>query len=98
MAQFDVFRLDDGSLVLDCQSDTIDPYDTRFVAPLIETEPDMVTMPRLHPRFTISGEDVVMVTHFATAVQARELRSRIGTLAHERLRIIGALDVLSGTA
>jgi len=98
MAQFDVFRLADGSLVLDCQSDMIDAYETRFVVPLIEMEPDMVTMTRLHPHFTISGEKVVMITQFATAVQARELVTRIGSLAHERLRITSAIDVLIGTA
>lgn len=94
MAQFDVYRLGDGSLVLDCQSDLVGSYDTRFVVPLIEFEPRMVTMTRLHPRFTIGEGDVVMVTQFATAVQARELRHPVGSLAQERLRIIGALDML----
>lgn len=98
MAQFDVFRLGDGSLVLDCQSDTIDNYDTRFVVPLIETEPDMVMMTRLHPRFSIGSDEVVMVTQFATAVRARELRTRVGSLAADRLAITGAIDVLIGTA
>ncbi|MFD1787334.1 CcdB family protein [Sphingomonas floccifaciens] len=98
MAQFDVFRLSDGSLVVDCQSDHLDSYDTRFVVPLIEYHPGMVMMTRLHPRFTIGGEDVVMVTQFATAVQARELRSLVGSLAADRLRIIDAIDVLTGTA
>ena len=98
MAQFDVFRLSDGSLVLDCQSETIDPYETRFVVPLIEAEPDMVTMPRLHPRFRIAGDDVVMVTQFATAIRASELRTRVGSLVQERLKIVTAIDVLIGTA
>jgi toxin CcdB len=98
MPQFDVFRLRDGNLVLDCQSDTIDLYETRFVVPLIEAEPDMVTMTRLHPRFKIAGEDVFMVTQFATSVRASELRTRIGSLAHDRLKITTAIDVLIGTA
>ncbi|WP_326523286.1 CcdB family protein [Sphingomonas sp.] len=98
MAQFDVFRLGDGSLVLDCQSDLIDRYDTRLVVPLIAYAPDMVMMTRLHPRFSVAGEDVVMVTQFATSVRARELRHRVGSLEQERLQIVGAIDVLIGTA
>ncbi len=98
MAQYDVFRLADGSLVVDCQSDYLDAYETRFVAPLIEYHPGMITMSRLHPRFKVGDEDVVMVTQFATAVQSRELRFRVGSLEAERLQITGALDVLIGTA
>ena len=98
MAQFDVFRLGDGSLVLDCQSDTIDPYDTRFVVPLIEAEPDMITMARLHPRFKIADNDVFMLTQFATSVRASDMRTRVGSLAQDRLRITTAIDVLIGTA
>ncbi|MES2337997.1 MAG: CcdB family protein [Pseudomonadota bacterium] len=98
MAQFDVFRLRDGSLVLDCQSDTIDSYETRFVVPLIEAEPDMIAMTRLHPRFKIAGDDVFMVTQFATSVRTSELRARVGSLAQDRRRITTAIDVLIGTA
>ena len=98
MAQFDVFRLADGSLVIDCQSDYLDSYETRFVVPLIAYQSGMVTMARLHPRFSIGGEDVVMVTQFATAVRAQELRSPIGSLKADRLRVIDAIDVLIGTA
>ena len=97
MAQFDVFRLSDGTLVVDCQSDLIDGYNTRLVAPLIEAESDMVTTPRLHPRFSVAGEEVVMVTQFVTAVRADDLRVRVDSLAPERLRIIGAIDVLTGS-
>lgn len=98
MAQFDVFRLSDGSLVVDCQSDEIERYETRLVAPLIAHAPDMVMMTRLHPRFSVAGQDVVMITQFATSIRARELRDRVGTLENERLQIIGAIDVLIGTA
>jgi toxin CcdB len=97
MAQFDVFRLSDGSLVIDCQSDLIYGYETRIVAPLIEPEDGAVLMPRLHPRFTIGGEEFVMVTQFVTAIRIQELRLKVETLAHERDRIIGAIDVLTGS-
>lgn len=97
MAQFDVFRLSDGSMVLDCQSDELGAYETRFIVPLIVAEVDTVTMPRLHPRFRIAEAEVVMVTHFAATISRRELTTRIGSLEHERLRIISAIDVLTGS-
>ncbi|OYY76869.1 MAG: hypothetical protein B7Y43_13260 [Sphingomonas sp. 28-62-20] len=97
MAQFDVFRLSDSSLVLDCQSDLINAYETRFVVPLIVAEADAVIIPRLHPRFRIEETDVVMVTQFAGTISRRELMTRIGSLEHERLRIISAIDVLTGS-
>ena len=97
MAQFDVFRLSDGSLVIDCQSDLIYGYDTRLVVPLIEPEGETVTMPRLHPRFVVGGEEFVMVTQFATAIRNQELRVKVDTLESQRDRIIGAIDVLTGS-
>ncbi len=97
MAQFDVFRLPDGSMALDCQSDEIDAYETRFVVPLIVPEAGTVTIARLHPRFKVEGADVVMVTHFAATIPRRALMTRIGSLAHERLRIISAIVALTGS-
>lgn len=98
MAQFDVYRLADGALVLDCQSDVLDSYQTRLVVPLLEYDPAMILMSRLHPRFTVDGEQVVMITQFATAIQVRELRRRVASLAEHRLAITDAIDILIGTA
>ena len=48
MAQFDVFRLDDGPLVVDLQTDLIGLNSTRIVAPLL-AEGRYVAFPDLTP-------------------------------------------------
>lgn len=97
MAQFDVYRLPDGGLILDCQSDLLDDIGTRFVIPLV---PDAYAPPvneRLNPSFEVAGETVRMVTQFATAVRTVELRTVVGSIAQDHNRIIGAIDVLTGS-
>lgn len=97
MAQFDVHWIDSGGLVLDCQADVFRGIGTRFVVPLMPEGEGPPTNPRLHPRFDVNGETLVMMTELATAIRTSELRSRTGSLAHDRLRIIGAIDALTGS-
>ena len=40
---------------------------------------------------------MILMTEFATSIRTSELRNKIGSLAMERLRIIGAIDVLTGS-
>ena len=96
MAQFDVYSLSDGGLVLDCQSDLLDEIGTRFVIPLT---PSADTLPRnvyLNPTFEFDGEPVSMATQLATAVRTSELRRHLGSLAAERDQIVRAIDRLIG--
>jgi len=37
------------------------------------------------------------MTEFAAAIRTAELRERVGSLAEERFRILGAIDVLTGS-
>ena len=97
MAQFDVFRLPDGSVVLDCQADRFDDIGTRFVVPLMPPEQAPPLKGRLNPRFEINGVVFVMVTQFATALRTVELRSHLASLDGEHLTIVGAIDVLTGS-
>ena len=96
MAQFDVYSLGDGGLVLDCQSDLLDDIGVRFVVPLM---PNAETLPRnayLNPSFEVEGERLSMATQLATAVRTSELRRRVASLARERDQIIRAFDRLIG--
>jgi toxin CcdB len=98
MARFDVHRLVDGGMVIDCQADFLDDIGTRFVVPLVppgESPPDN---PRLNPRFAVNGEMLVMVTQLASTLRTVELRSRVVSLDHEHVRIINAIDVLTGSS
>jgi len=96
MAQFDVYRMHGGGLVLDCQADIFEEIGTRLVVPLMREEAAAPTTPRLHPRFEVEGEMLVMMTELAAAIRTSNLRDRVASLAPERFRIIGAIDVLLG--
>ncbi|WP_439569436.1 CcdB family protein [Sphingopyxis sp.] len=94
MPQFDVHRSrDDDNLLLDCQSDLLDHFDTRFVIPLVPTQTAQ-TLSRLHPVFEIDGRRHIMATQLASAVDANELGLRVTSLADQRYEILNALDVL----
>lgn len=94
MAQFDVHESRLGSeLLLDCQSDLLDHFDTRFVIPLVPTQTAQ-KLPRLHPVFEIGGKQHILATQLASAVGLEDLGPRVSTLADRRYDILNALDVL----
>ena len=94
MAQFDLYRLTCGELVLACQADTASGFDTRFVVPLFD--PDLVPKPAkgLHPRFMVDGEDRLMATQLASAIEQREIAKVVLSQAGHRNTILNALDFL----
>ncbi len=98
MARFDVYRLSDGGLVVDCQADFLEDIGTRFVIPLGPRSGGAPPNPRINPEFEVDGEALVLVTQFASTIRTSELKRRVGSLDHEHLRITGAIDVLIGTA
>ena len=83
-----------GGLVIDCQSDLHDPFNSRFVVPLVPTEEAAPGIGRLHPSLVVNGSEFVMATHLAAAVRRRELGPPIANLAERRLDIVGALNLL----
>ena len=97
MAQFDVWRLRGGSgLVLECQADLLDSLPTRFVVPLVAHDGRQAETRRLHPLFVVAGQQYVMATHLAGAVELKELGDVVTSLRDHQFEVIGALDVLSG--
>lgn len=94
MAQFDVHESRIGEeLLLDCQSDLLDHFDTRLVIPLVPTHTAQ-TLPRLHPTFEIAGTPHIMATQLASAVGVEELGPTVASFANRRYDILNALDVL----
>ncbi|WP_411340411.1 CcdB family protein [Sphingopyxis sp. J-6] len=94
MAQFDVLKSRDGAnLLLDCQSDLLGHFDTRFVVPLVPAQAAQ-KLSRLHPIFEVDGERFIMATQLASAVDARELGDRVASLAESRYDILNAVDML----
>lgn len=99
MARFDVYRRrGQDQLLLDCQADRLSHLTTRFVVPLLDVADVVTSVERLNPRFEIDGVVLVMATQLAAGVSVRELGAKVTTLADQDYRIIGALDVLTGTA
>ena len=95
MARFDVYRSEAGlaPYLLDCQADLLRDFDTRFVVPLYHAEGSRQAT-RLHPMLHVEGTPCLMITQLASAIPARELRNRLGSLADEQAAIMNALDML----
>lgn len=95
MAQFDVWRLTDGSgLVVECQTDLLDHIDSRLVAPLVPHDIAPPLVRGLNPVIEINGAKHVMLTQAASAIRRRELGQVVMSLADRRHEIINAFDFL----
>lgn len=92
MAQFDVYRVQGGGLVVNCQADALDRLPTRLVVPLRPR--DKSEIGRLTPAVRVEGEDYILYTPLAGAVPARSLHRRVGSLTEHEYAIKGALDIL----
>lgn len=94
MAQFDVYAMPDGSLLLDCQADILNDLNTRFVVPLLDPDVAPKIVRGFNPGFVIGDQALVMYTQFSAAVPASILTRRIDNLADQHFTILAALDML----
>ena len=93
MAQFDVFRLADGLLVVDLQTDLIGLDATRIAAPLRD-EGAYASFAGLTPIVVLDGRRWIVRLPELAAVPAAELRTRIGSIAERRDELKRGLDIL----
>ncbi|MCV6547443.1 MAG: CcdB family protein [Cohaesibacter sp.] len=93
MAQFDVFRLRSGILVVDLQTDLIGIDASRIVAPLREFG-SYTTFPGLTPKVTIQDKLWIVRVQELAAVSGVELHDCVGSLQEERDNLKRALDIL----
>ena len=94
MAQFGVYRLPDGVLVLDLQSDLI-ATGSRVVAPLLPVTEALPALTRLEPVFEIEGERYALHTAELAAIPERLLAGPpVADLTSEDYAIRGALDMV----
>ena len=95
MARFQLFG-NPGSrgYLLDVQSDLIDIAKTRVVVPLLPARRTPPAIARLHPVFSIGGQDHVMATHLIATVPVSVLAEPRGDLSEHRDAITAALDML----
>lgn len=93
MAQFDLWRLKDGLLVVDLQTDLIGIGASRIVAPLRDAV-RYTAFPGLTPVVEIDGQRWIVRVQELAAVPAAELRNRAGSLQDMRDPLKHALDIL----
>ncbi len=101
MPQFAVYRNRNEAtrgrfpLLLDVQSDLLEPLSTRVVVPLspLKSARERIIQ-QLAPVLTIDGERYVMLTPQLAGISTRELGRSIANLTAERATIISALDLL----
>ena len=106
MAQYDVYPNPSPNphsrravpFVVDVQSGLLSGLRTRLVMPLSRVGAGAPGLPRrLIPLFTIDGERLALHAHQSNSVEARSLKSPVGTLAASAGEIRDALDaVVSG--
>lgn len=101
MTQYDVLQnLDMSSrrampYLLDIQSDLLDALSTRVVIPLAaQGRGATPPLTGLMPVFEIDGKAYAMVTPQLAGVPRALLGQKVASLAHDRHRIVAALDVL----
>ena len=94
MRQFDVYRMADGELVLDVQTQLLGSFDTRIVVPLMLPNVAPIRHPRLNPTVVVEDRSYVMVTQFMIAVDRHELRAQIDNLDRYYDQIKLAYDML----
>lgn len=93
MAQFDLYRLRDGQLVVDLQTDLIGIEASRIVAPLREAG-RYAAFPGLTPSVEVEGTAWIVRVPELAAVPGAELREPVGSLAAHRDALQRALDNL----
>lgn len=93
MAQFDLYRLSGGQLVVDLQTDLIGIEASRIVAPLRE-EGRYVAFPGLTPSVEFDRTMWIVRVQELAAVPGAELREPVGSLSVHRDALKRALDIL----
>lgn len=93
MAQFEVYRLHSGQLVVDLQTDLIGIEASRLVAPLRE-QGTYTSFPGLTPEVEFDGEAWIVRTQEMAAVAAAELGAPVGSLGEHRDALKRAIDIL----
>lgn len=94
MAQFQVYRVAGGGLVLDLQTDLIDTG-SRVVAPLVPISGGPKVIGRLEPVFEVQSEDHALHTAEMAAIPSLLLKGQpIADLSGSDYGIRGALDMV----
>lgn len=95
MARFDVHRVSGGQgFLLDVQADHLSALPSRIVVPLLPPSDILPAIRDLNPVLRVAEQDVVMMTHYLTAIPRRELGRAVGNLMEDNDTITRALGLL----
>jgi toxin CcdB len=82
-------------LLLDVQSDLLEPLNTRVVVPLsLAATARTRAMQSLTPHLSVAGKEYIMMTPQLAGIAQHDLGAVVDSVASERAKIIGALDLL----
>lgn len=96
-AQFDVYRMQGGGLVVVLQNDLLDQLQTRVVAPLVPAKAVERVMHSLNPTVTLGDEAYLVMPQLAATLALTEMGEKVGSRAMMHDRIVRAVDgLLSG--
>lgn len=103
MSQFDVY-LNSGKgvnatpFLVDVQHDLFTGCNTRVVIPLLSAkiarERNMDFVEKANPVFMFGDTEVVFAAHLITAIRAKELSGKVGSIESMRPEILAAMDVI----
>ncbi len=93
MAQFDLYRLSGGQLVVDLQTDLIGIEASRIAAPLREAG-RYAAFPGLTPTVAFDGDTWIVRVQELAAIPGAELGAPVGSLSDHRDALKRALDIL----
>lgn len=93
MPQFDLYRLPDGTVVVDLQTDLIGLDASRIVAPL-SAAGSTVELPKIDVPLHWDGRDWVIRTQQMAAIRGAVLKRPVGSAAPMRDELMTAIDVL----
>ena len=93
MAQFDLYRLSDGQIFVDLQTDLIGIEASRIVAPL-RAAGRYAAFPGLTPIVEVDGGSWIVRVQELAAVPGAELRNTVGSLTEYSEALKRALDIL----
>jgi len=93
MSRFHLYRVAEGYL-LDLQTDYLDAYQTRVVAPVIALRDFDTPAAGLNPLIDVQGETFVVQMHLMAAVPVSVLRTPAQDLSAQADEFTRALDLL----
>ena len=93
MAQFDLYRLPEGTLVVDLQTDLIGLEASRIVAPLVEAQ-SVASLPKVDVPVRWDDRDWIVRVQQMAAVRGALLKRPVGSAEPARDELMNAVDIL----